>query len=153
MNPLFTRWNAHYVINSTWEKRRLHLTLDWTIIEKIPKIQQGRNYSHNQFIIMEKLANTSISKDIFHESLIQRKNFWIQKLNTLVPYGLNQELSKLKMKILRLSFHVYFYLDHSSQVNLELRWCHNIAKCIWHHVAMNKFRISINSLENGHTLN
>ena len=31
------------------------------------------------------------------------------------------------------NFYVYFYLDHSSQVTLELRWCHNIPKYIWVH--------------------
>ena len=57
--------------------------------------QQGHNFnSHAKFIIIDKLVNTSSSKDILCEHLIQRENFWIQKLKTLVPYGLNQEFSK-----------------------------------------------------------
>ena len=57
--------------------------------------QQGHNFnSHAKFIIIGKLVNTSSSKDILRERSIQRKNFWIQELKTLVPYGLNQELSK-----------------------------------------------------------
>ena len=57
--------------------------------------QQGHNFnSHAKFIIIDKLVNTSSSKDILSEHLIQRENFWIQKLKTLVPYRLNQELSK-----------------------------------------------------------
>ena len=56
--------------------------------------QQGHNFnSHVKFIIIDKLVNTSSSKDIVRECLMQREN-WIQTLKTLVPYGLNQELSK-----------------------------------------------------------
>ena len=78
--------------------------------------QQGQNFnSHAKFIIIDKLVNTSSSKDILRELFIQQGNFWIQKLKTLVLYGLNQELSKWKMKTLVLPCHVYFYLDTSSQ--------------------------------------
>ena len=53
--------------------------------------QPGHNFnSHAKFIIMEKLVNTSSSKDILRERLIQQENFWIKKLKTLVPYGQNQ---------------------------------------------------------------
>ena len=57
------------------------------------------------------------------------------------------------MKTFALPFHVHFYLDHSTQVTLQLRWCHNIPKCIWLHVMINKSRISTNSLENDHGRN
>ena len=50
--------------------------------------------SHTKSIIIDKLVNTSSPKDILPERLIQRENFWIQKVKTLVPFGLNQELSK-----------------------------------------------------------
>ena len=57
--------------------------------------QQGHKFnSHVKFIIIDKLVNTSSSKDILRERLIQRESFLIQKLKTLVPYGLSQELSK-----------------------------------------------------------
>ena len=57
--------------------------------------QQGHNFNnHSKFIITDRPVNTSNSKDILLERLIQRENFWIQKLKTLVLYGLNQELSK-----------------------------------------------------------
>ena len=66
--------------------------------------QQGHNFnSHAKFINIDKLIA------------------WIQKLKTLVPYGLNQKLSKSEMTTLALPFHVHFDLDHSSQVTLELR--------------------------------
>ena len=57
--------------------------------------QQGRNFnSHAKFIIIDELVNTSSSKDILREHLIQLQNIWILKLKALVLYGLNQELSK-----------------------------------------------------------
>ena len=57
--------------------------------------EQGHNFnSQTKFIIIDKLVNTSSPKDILRERLIQRENFWIQKPKTLIPYGLNQELSK-----------------------------------------------------------
>ena len=116
--------------------------------------QQGHNFnSHAKFIVLDKIVNTSSSKDILREHLIQRENLWIHKLKTLVPYGLNQELCKQKMKTVAPLFHVHFYLDHSSKVTLKLRWCHNIRNYIWHHVKINKFRISTNSLGNGHCWN
>ena len=57
--------------------------------------QQVHNSNDNaKFIIIDRLVNTSSSKDILCKPLIQRENFWIQKLKPLVTYGLNQELSK-----------------------------------------------------------
>ena len=57
--------------------------------------QQGHSFnSHVKSIILDKLVNTSSSKDSLLERLIQREDFWIQKLKTLVSYRLNQELSK-----------------------------------------------------------
>ena len=53
--------------------------------------QQGQNFnSHAKFIIIDKLVNTSSSKDILRERLIQRENFWIQKLKTLFSAGLTK---------------------------------------------------------------
>ena len=52
--------------------------------------QQGHNFnSQAKLIIIDKLVNTSSCKDLLLERLIQRENFWIQKLKALVPYGLN----------------------------------------------------------------
>ena len=48
--------------------------------------QQGRNCNnHAKFIIINKLVNTSSSKDILSKRLIQRENLWIQTRKTLVP--------------------------------------------------------------------
>ena len=48
---------------------------------------------HAKFIIIDKLTNTTKSEDTLRQRLIERENFWIQKLETLHPEGLNQVLS------------------------------------------------------------
>ena len=52
---------------------------------------------HEKFILIEQLNN--IKKYIFYEVLKQRlenrKNYWIKKLKTLTPFGLNQEINLL----------------------------------------------------------
>ena len=49
---------------------------------------------HGNFIIIEQLRNinTTLSKTL-KLRLKERENFWIKKLKTLTPYGLNQELN------------------------------------------------------------
>ena len=46
---------------------------------------------HAKFIIIDKLVNLQGSKEALREMLMLRENFRIQKLKTLVPFGLNQE--------------------------------------------------------------
>ena len=48
---------------------------------------------HAKFIIIDKLVNLHGSKEALRE-LLEIENFWIQKLKAIVPFGLNQELSK-----------------------------------------------------------
>ena len=48
---------------------------------------------HARFTITDKLTNTNLEKEVLSERIIQRENFWIQKLETLYQKGLNQELS------------------------------------------------------------
>ena len=43
--------------------------------------------------MIDRLTNTNLDKEILRERLIQRGNFWIQKLKTLYPKVLNQELN------------------------------------------------------------
>ena len=47
---------------------------------------------HAKFIIIDKLVNLQGSKEALREMFVIRENFRIQKLKTLVPFGLNQEL-------------------------------------------------------------
>ena len=57
--------------------------------------KNGHNFNkHAKFIIIDQLTNTTKSKEILTQRLIERENFWIQKLETLYPKGLNMELSK-----------------------------------------------------------
>ena len=57
--------------------------------------EKGHNFNkHAKFIIIDNLVNKHGSKEALREMLVIRENFWIQKLKTLVPFGLNQELSK-----------------------------------------------------------
>ena len=50
---------------------------------------------HSRFTIIERLTNRNLDKEILRECLIQRGNFWKQKLQTLYPKRLNQELNML----------------------------------------------------------
>ena len=56
--------------------------------------EKGHNFNkHAKFIIIDKLVNLHGSKEALRELLVI-ENFCIQKLKALVPFGLNQELSK-----------------------------------------------------------
>ena len=59
--------------------------------------EQELNFNkHAKFIIIDELVNIHSSKEALQEMLVIRENFWIQKLKTLVSFGLNQELRKKK---------------------------------------------------------
>ena len=57
----------------------------------------GQNFTkHAKFTLIEHLTEISnISKDTLRLPLKQRENFWIIKLETLTPKGLNQELNNV----------------------------------------------------------
>ena len=48
---------------------------------------------HAKFMIIDQFTNNIKSKDILRQRLIEREHFGIQKLETLLPQWLNQELS------------------------------------------------------------
>ena len=49
---------------------------------------------HGKFIILEQLQTiSSTPTETLKLRLKERENFWIKKLKTLTPYGLNQELN------------------------------------------------------------
>ena len=49
---------------------------------------------HGKFIIMEQLRNINTNPtETLKLRLKERENFWIKKLKTLTPHGLNQELN------------------------------------------------------------
>ena len=47
---------------------------------------------HARFTIIDRLTKTNLDKEILRQRLIHRENFWIEKLETLYPKELNQEL-------------------------------------------------------------
>ena len=47
-----------------------------------------------KYAIIDQLINTSKSKETFTQRLIERKKFWILKLDTLYPKVFNMKLSK-----------------------------------------------------------
>ena len=50
--------------------------------------------NHAKFILIEPLTEISnVSKDALRLQLKQREDFWIIKVEILVPKGLNQELN------------------------------------------------------------
>ena len=56
--------------------------------------QESHNFNkHAKFTIIDKLTNTSKSKETLAQRLIERENFWILKLNMLYPKGCNMEPS------------------------------------------------------------
>ena len=48
---------------------------------------------HAKFTIIEEVCNKSLSKLKIHSLLEHREDFWILKLQTLVPQGLNISLN------------------------------------------------------------
>ena len=66
--------------------------MPYCYVQTVPKKQHVFN-KNAKFIIIEKLTDTTKSKDILRQRLIERENFWIQMLETLHPKGLNQDLS------------------------------------------------------------
>ena len=59
--------------------------------------EQGHNFNkHAKLIIIDKLVNLQGSKEALREMLVVTKNFWVQKLNALDPFGLSQERWKWK---------------------------------------------------------
>ena len=57
-----------------------------------------KNHTFNRdasFIIIEQIRNSTLSRETKKNLLKQRDNFWILKLETLKPKGLNQEKKRL----------------------------------------------------------
>ena len=63
--------------------------------------QPGHNFDHDaRFILIEQITNRTLSKEETRKLLEQREDFWMQRLQTLAPKGLNDRLnSPAKAKI------------------------------------------------------
>ena len=57
------------------------------------QISGHRFNEHTRFTIIDRFTKTNLAKEILRERLIQRESLWLQKLETLYPKGLNQELN------------------------------------------------------------
>ena len=58
------------------------------------KLFQKNGHRFNKqarFTIIDRLTNTNVDKEILRECFIQRKTFWIQKIETLYLKELNRE--------------------------------------------------------------
>ena len=72
---------------------------DVSSINAIPACKHFNKPAHNfnthaKFTIIEKLEKTvNVNKETLTKRLKQRENFWIKRLKTLTPNGLNQELN------------------------------------------------------------
>ena len=67
----------------------------------------GHNFmKHAKFTLIEQLMEISnVSKDTLRLRLKRREDFWIIKLETLAPKGLNQELNNVRSPITAFSVH------------------------------------------------
>ena len=63
--------------------------------------QPGHNFDHDaRFILIEQITNHALSKADTRKILESREDYWMQKLRTLTPHGLNDRLtSPTKAKI------------------------------------------------------
>ena len=51
-------------------------------------------HKHGKFILIEQLNNIkNISTEVLKQRLKDRENYWVKRLKTLTPTGLNQELN------------------------------------------------------------
>ena len=51
-------------------------------------------HKHGKFILIEKLNNIkNTSTEVLKQRVKDRENYWIKRLKTLAPFGLNQELN------------------------------------------------------------
>ena len=93
-----TLYKKQYVGESetTFNIRQNNYHKDIKNLDSILTADTKKKHSFNQhpkFIIIDKLTNTTKSKYILHQRLIERENIWIQTLETLHPKGLHQELT------------------------------------------------------------
>ena len=80
------------LFNIRWNNHRKDVKKLKAILADIHFQKNGHKISkHIRFTIIDWLTNTN--QEILKESLIQRENFWIQKLETLYPEELDQEFN------------------------------------------------------------
>ena len=62
---------------------------------------------HAKFTLIEQLTEISnVSKNTLRLRLKRREDFWIIKLETLAPKGLNQEINNVRSSVTAFSVHL-----------------------------------------------
>ena len=63
--------------------------------------KRGHRFNeHARFTIIDRLTNTNLDEEILRERLIQRENFWIQKLQALYPKKLKSRAFSVQNQLL-----------------------------------------------------
>ena len=56
--------------------------------------EDGHDFNRDfRIIVIEEIANKSLTKEQTRDLLLRREDFWISKLNTLEPAGFNDKLN------------------------------------------------------------
>ena len=92
--------NSQYVGKSEtkWNIRLNNHRKDSSKVETIPFDKHFQLPNHNftehaRFILIEQVANHGITQTMLRQRLERREDFWISKLKTMIPYGLNHQLN------------------------------------------------------------
>ena len=102
-NASFARWNAHYAKPNPLKKRigvnnhRKDVSNPKSIPADLHLRKPGYSFNlHAKFTLIKQLSHIHTTyKDIIKFRLKRCEDFWIQKLETLTPKGLNQELNNV----------------------------------------------------------
>ena len=102
------------------------------LVDKHFQSRGHRFNKHVRFMIICRLTNTNLDKEILRERFSQRQNFWVQKLQSLYLKGLNQELkcalSGLRLLVtespLKMMKNVFYFTSKALFVLKIFKFCH-----------------------------
>ena len=109
---------------------------------------------HAKFTLIEQLTEISnVSKDTLRLRLKRREDFWIIKLETNAPKGLNQELNNVWSPMTTFSVHsiLNYCSEEGSDAIMTYLQIYDVK--LKFSVTIYVFQMRINSLENGHGRN
>ena len=92
--------NSQYVGKSEtkWNIRLNNHRQDSQKVDTIPfdkpfQLPRHNFNEHARFTLVEQVQNKGITRETFRDRLEHREDFWIGKLKTLIPNGLNDHLN------------------------------------------------------------
>ena len=90
-------WNAETAFNIRLNNHRKDVNNPKSIPANFHFRKPGHSFNlHAKFTLMEQLSNIhTTDKETLKFRLKSREDFWIQKLETITPNGLNQELNNV----------------------------------------------------------